>query len=219
MSALERVRALLAEAPGLERASDLAPVRLPVLEPFLDLLPDKGLRPGETVGITGAGATSLALALIARAAAEAWTAVAGLESLNLVAASELGVAIDRIVIVSDAGIGPLAAVVDAFDLVVARPALGVREIRKLHARVRERDAVLVCVGQTSETDLRLETTSARWHGLDGGHGHLRARTLSVTATGRGSGSRPKKATLWLPDEDGGVSIADDASILPLRRTG
>jgi len=33
MSALERVRALLAEAPGLGRACDLAPVHLPVADP------------------------------------------------------------------------------------------------------------------------------------------------------------------------------------------
>jgi hypothetical protein len=46
MSALDRVRALLAEAPGLERASELAPVQLPVLAPFMGLLPDGGLRPG-----------------------------------------------------------------------------------------------------------------------------------------------------------------------------
>src|SRR5713101_907309 len=95
VTALDRVRALLAEAPGLERASELAPVRVPVLQPFERVLPEAGLRPGSVTGVTGTGSTSLALALIARATRESWTAVAGLPSLNLVAASELGVAIDR----------------------------------------------------------------------------------------------------------------------------
>ena len=217
MSALERVRALLAEAPGLERASHLAPTHLPVAEAFAALLP--GLRPGSTLGVTGIGATSLALALVARASADAWTAVAGLGALSLVAASELGVATDRVVVVPEAGIDVLAAVVDAFDLVIARPALAPRDVRKLHARVRERDAVLVSVGRTAEVDLRLEATAAQWHGIDAGHGYLRARTITVTAVGRGSAAQKKRATLWLPDDEGGVSLASNATVVPLRRTG
>src|SRR5690349_11416134 len=121
MSALERVRALLAENLDLERASDLAPTHLPVFDAFTTLLP--GLAPGTTLGVTGTGATSLALALVARASKDSFTAVAGLPALSLVAASELGIAIDRVVVVPEATIDVLAAVVDAFDLVVARPAL------------------------------------------------------------------------------------------------
>jgi len=216
MSALERVRALLAEAPGLGRASDLAPTQLPVADAFTPLLP--GLRPGSVLGVTGTGATSLALALVARASTDSWTAVAGMPALSLVAASELGVAIDRVVVVPEAGIDALAAVVDAFDLVVARPAMAARDIRKLHARIRERDAVVVWIGNTTEADLRLESSTAQWHGIDDGHGYLRARKLTVTAVGRGSAAQTKRTTLWLPDDEGGVSTATD--VVPLmRRTG
>src|SRR5437762_1420206 len=96
MSALDRVRALLADSPDLGRASDLAPTHLPVADAFTSLLP--GLRPGSVLGVTGTGATSLALAIVARASTDSWTAVAGLPALSLVAASELGVAIDRVVV-------------------------------------------------------------------------------------------------------------------------
>jgi hypothetical protein len=215
MSALERVRALLAESPALERASDLAPTHLPVADAFTTLLP--GLRPGTMLGVTGTGATSLALALVARASRDSFTAVAGLPSLSLVTASELGVAIDRVVVVPEATIDVLAAVVDAFDLVVACPALSSRDIRNLHARIRERDAVLISIGTTAEADLHLQATNARWHGIDDGHGYLRARKLTVTAAGRGHAAHAKHATLWLPDDDGGVSVASD--VVPLRRTG
>ena len=212
MSALERVRALLAESPALERASDLAPTHMPVSDAFATLLP--GLRPGTTLGVSGTGATSLALALVARASQDSFTAVAGLPSVSLVAASELGVAIDRVVVVPEATLDVLAAVVDAFDLVVARPALAPRDVRKLQARLRERDAVLISIGRTSEADMRLECTGARWHGIDDGHGYLRARKLTVAATDHG---QTKRVTLWLPDEEGGVSVASD--IVPLRGTG
>jgi hypothetical protein len=214
MSALERVRALLEQAPGLQRASHLAPTYLPVHDAFAPLLP--GLRPGSTIGVSGIGATSLALALVARASADSFTAIAGLPSLNLVSASELGVAIDRVVVVSEATVDALAAVADAFDLVIARAALAPRDARNLQARVRERDAVLVTIGQLADSDMRLQTTNAVWDGLDAGHGYLRARRLTITAVGRGIGAHAKTTTLWLPDDEGGVSVATD--VIELRRT-
>jgi hypothetical protein len=219
VTALDRVRALLAEAPGLERASELAPVRVPVLEPFERLLPDPGLRPGSTVGVAGTGSTSLALALVARATENAWTAVAGLPSLNLVAASELGVAIDRLVVVPETTLDVLAALADAFDVVLARSSLPACDARKLYARVRERDAVLVLLGRHQEVDVTIETSILGWHGIDHGHGYLRARTLSVTVSGRGGAARPKQATMWLPDEDGDVSLAEDRAVVRVLRTG
>ena len=196
----------------LKRASDLVPVHLPVNDAFTSIVP--GLRPGTMLGVTGTGATSLALALVARASTDSFTVVAGLPSLNLVAASELGVAIDRVVVVPEATIDVLAAVVDAFDLVVARPQLGARDVRNLRARIRERDAVLISIGNTTEVDMHLQATDAQWHGLDDGHGYLRARKLTVAATVHG---QTKRTTLWLPDDEGGVSVATD--VIRLRRTG
>src|SRR5919106_1534888 len=99
----DAVRALLAGSPALQRASRLAPTRLPVLPAFEDILPFGGLRPGTTIGVTGVGATSLALSLVARASRELWTAAVGLPSLGLRAAAELGVDLDHLVVVAEPG--------------------------------------------------------------------------------------------------------------------
>lgn len=216
----DRVGALLAEAPSLERASDLAPNRLPVLPALEEILPFQGLRPGTTVGITGVGATSLALALVARASEESWTAAVGLQSLGLRATSELGIDLDRFVVVPDPKENwttILAALVDAFDVVLAHPPAQTSRPHRLNARVREQDAVLVALGHWPESDLTLHGTSATWHGIGRGHGYLRTRTLSVVVTGRGAAARPRHATLLLPDADGNVSLAQDTTVVSLRR--
>lgn len=205
----DRVRALLAEAPGLELASRITTARLPVPDALESILPYGGLRLGTTVGITGIGATSLGLALVSRASCEFWTAAVGLPHLSLAAAAELAVDLDRLVVVPDPGeqwVHTLAAVVDAFDVVLAYPAR-VSRPHRLSARVREHNAVLVSIGGWPESDLTIHGTSARWRGIGNGYGHLRTRTLDVTVTGRGSASRSVRSTLLLPDDDGNVSLA------------
>lgn len=220
----DRLRALLAEAPGLELASQIAPARLPVPPAFEAILPFEGLRLGTTVAITGVGATSLALGLVSRASRELWTAVVGLSDLSLSAAAELAVDLDRLVVVPDPRdqwTQTLAALVDAFDVVVFRGQHGApRTPQKLRARVRERDAVLLSVGGWPDSDLTIHGAAARWHGIGQGHGHLRTRTLEVSVTGRGSASRPVRSTLLLPDDNGDVALAtDEHVVVPMRKLG
>src|SRR3954464_1989083 len=91
---------------------------LPVLEPLRPLLPD-GLRRGSTVA-TG-DSTSLALALLAGPSGEgAWAATVGISNLGLAAAAELGVALDRLVVITDPApeswSSVVAALVDALDV-------------------------------------------------------------------------------------------------------
>lgn len=214
-----RVSTLLAETPGLERASKLTPSTLPVPAPFEDVLPARGLQLGTTLGVTGIGATSLALALVAAASKDSWTAVVGFPAMGLHAAGELGVALDRLVVVPDPGESwtpVLAALVDAFDVVLAHPpSVRLNRPHRLSARVREQDAVLVVVGRWPGCDVSVAGTSAIWHGIGRGHGHLRTRTLDVMVTGRRAASRQRRTTLWLPDADGNVSRAPTR----LRRVG
>ncbi|MGQ0830089.1 MAG: hypothetical protein ACT4OV_00250 [Microthrixaceae bacterium] len=213
--------------------------RLPVLEALEDLLPGAGLRRGATVSISAApgvgGATSLAMALVAEASRNgSWVAAVGLASLGLVAADELGVALERLVLVAapqrEGWGGVLAALIDGFDLVVLHPGRGgVRpaDARRLVARARERGSVLVQLGPgwPEGADLALEVTHARWEGLDGGHGHLRARKVRVLRRGRGEAAQPCTADLWLPAVGGSVEVVasttvrgalPDASVTPLR---
>ena len=169
--------------------------RLPVLPAFEGLLPGAGLRRGATVSIGSAagvgGATSLALALVAEASRTgSWVAAVGLPSLGLVAADELGVALERLVLVAaperDAWGGVVAALVDGFDLVIlhaGRTGVRTADARRLVARARERGAVLLQLGPgwPEGADLQLQVTRSRWEGLDDGHGHLQARKVRVTA--------------------------------------
>ena len=160
----DRVTALLASSPALGRASELTHhPRLPVLPALAGILPGGGLRPGTTVRVAGVGATSLALALMARASAGSWCAAVGLTALGIVAATELGVDLDHLVVVPDPGErwpSVAAAAVDAFDVVLACPPPGVRPHR-LTARVRERDAVLIVVGGWPGADVGIRGVSAR----------------------------------------------------------
>ncbi len=116
------------------RPTDLARDRcLAVLPAFDALLPASGLRRGTTAAVGArpgvTGATSLALALAAGASqAGSWVAAVGLGSLGLVAAAELGVSLERLVLVADPGREPtgwatvVAALVDGFDVVLVAAA-------------------------------------------------------------------------------------------------
>lgn len=192
---------------------------LPVLPPLQPLLPGAGLRRGSVVTVTGS--TSLALALIAGAsAAGSWCAAVGLPSLGLLAASEVGIALDRFPVVawpSSRWAWVVASLLDGFDAVVACPprrpvgagwrsAVSGSDARRLAARGRERGSVLVVTGEWPEpTDVRLDIESARWHGLGQAHGSLRGRQVEVVSTGRGAASRRRRAKLWLPDHRGAVA--------------
>lgn len=202
----------------------LLPV-LPALEP---LLPAGGLRRGSVVAVEGS--TSLALALLAGASAQgSWCAAAGLPALGMAAAAELGVALDRFPVVRSPGRGSgpggwawvVAALLDAFDIVLARPpGGGMRgsDGRRLTARVRERGAVLVVAGGWAEpAEVRLRVASSTWEGVGQGHGRLRARRVEVVVGGRGAAARERRAALWLPHADGGVREVVDERRAHARR--
>jgi len=188
---------------------------LPVPEPMVGLLPDGGLRRGSVVSCGGAGAVSLALALVgAASAAGSWCAVVGVDDVGVLAASGYGLDLRRLAVVRTSPAQWAAAVgllLDGVDLVVVRPPDRPRSsaVRQLVARARDRRAVLVVLAdrarwpEPSDVDLRVTTT--RWRGLDRGAGHLRDRRATVVAQGRGSAVRPVRRHLWLPSASGQVA--------------
>jgi hypothetical protein len=52
----------------------------------------------------------------------------------------------------------------------------------------------------------------RWTGLGDGHGRLRACCAEVTADGRGQAAATRTRWLWLPAEDGTVTVAGPAGL-------
>ena len=216
----------LREAADRARPVALAGERvLPVVAALGELLPAGGLRRGSTVCVRGGPASSsLALALVAEASAlGSWCAAVGWPSLGVAAAAELGVALERFPLVSSPPPGEwptiVAALLDAFDVVLARPPvrLSLGNARRLSARARERGAVLVVVGGDVEgADVRLATTAAEWRGLGAGHGHLTGRVVDVVAGGRGAASRERRVRVWLPAPGGGVQSFQPRRVRALR---
>jgi hypothetical protein len=182
---------------------------LPVHPALRDVLPT-GLRRGSTMAVSGS--VSLLLALLGSASADgAWCALVGFPKISAEAAAEYGMDLRRLAIIPSAGAGwttAVGALLDAVDIVAARPPrLVPGEVRRLAARARSRDAVLVSYGEWPGADARLRITDGRWTGLGEGTGRLTARRVEVHADGKGPAARPRSATLWLPAPGGGVEAA------------
>ncbi len=164
---------------------------LPIAPGLAPLLPS-GLVRGTTLSV--AGSTSLVLALLAEAsAAGAWVAVVGMPGVGVLAAHQLGLALDRVVLVPDPGPDcprVVAALVDGVDaVVVGDVALADADRRRLSSRARERSAVLVTTSPWPGASVVLTVERTRWSGVGRGDGRLRDRVLSVSRVGRGAAAR------------------------------
>ncbi|MFV0257145.1 MAG: hypothetical protein ACK5PP_01680 [Acidimicrobiales bacterium] len=194
---------------------------LPVPEPIADLFPAGGLQQGSSVGFRGPGGHALALALAASAlGTTGWMAAVGAEDVGWVAAAELGVPLERLLVVSSASASHhptvLAALVETMDVILLGPGppVGHRNARRITARIRERGTVMFHLdggrGWPDPLDLVCTTADPRWEGVGVGHGHLRHRWLSVGLEGRRAPGRVRPVTVGLPGPGGGLTPADPA---------
>ena len=196
---------------SIERVFD-APAVLPVAAPLASALPRGGLARGSVVSLLGQGATSLLYALLAGPVG-CWSALVGMPGLGLSAAAELGVDLNRVVLVPDPGSDVLQVVsilIDGVDLVaVALPAAGrpaPSRQRVIGGRLRQRGAVLLVLGSWPGADLVLTARGVGWHGLGRGYGRLRDRELAVRVGGRRSAGRGSEAELLLRADRDAVRI-------------
>ncbi len=206
------LRAELGGAPvvavsGLVRPG-LAPLPVP---PGLSGVLPSGLRRGSTIAVTGS--LSLLLALLGAPSRQgAWSAMLGMPTVSAEAAAESGIDLRRLAIINPPGGGwtaaawttAVGALLDAVDVVVARP--GITPItdgdaRRLAARARTRDAVLILFGQQATTwpavQTRLSARHGRWSGIGDGYGRITGRQLIVSVTGKAASGRPRDTELWL----------------------
>ena len=203
---------------------------LPVLPELRAALPGGGLRRGATVAV---GSSSVLLALLAGASrAGSWCGVVGLPTLNLVAAAEMGIALDRLALVPHPGTEwttVVAALLDGLDIVVAAPPGPVAPVvaKRFAARARQRGSVFVpvvsrhlgrigqaaFVGAWPGADLVVEEAHGVWEGLGQGRGRLRRRQMTIQVHGRGAASALRETTIWLP----GPGAPDD-KVVPFRRS-
>ncbi|MGW4645875.1 hypothetical protein [Kitasatospora sp. NPDC004289] len=202
---MEASLAALAPRLQLSRPGQLVPV-LPALE---GLLPERGLRPGAVVSVTGGG-TALLLALAAAAStAGTWCAAVGIEGLGLLAAAELGVDLSRLVVVGEAGdqwARVATALADGVGVLLLRPSGRVqpRVAEQLTTVARRGGCALVVSGEWPGARVRLRVAARSWEGVGQGRGRLRARRLVVEAGGRGAAARERQHHLWLPDREGSI---------------
>lgn len=186
---------------------------LPVLSPLTGLFPSGGLRRGSTVVVSrgsSPGATTLMLALLAAASQRgSWCAIVGLPRVGLVAAAEMGLALDRTALIPHPGAQHdkvVATLLDGFDIVVAASLGNPQPVlrNQLAARARQHGGVLIPFRETDRAsdwegaDVALSTEGSTWHGLGAGRGRLRSRELTVVARGRGASARPRRISVWLP---------------------
>jgi hypothetical protein len=192
---------------------------LPVLPALRGLLPSAGLPRGQVITTDGAGLLCLALAAGASAAG-AWCAAVGLPSLGVRAGVDAGLDHERLLLIADPGAAwpqVVAALLDGCDIVLLRPPdrppdrPSAQLRRKLEAAARRHGSVLLIAGEWEGAQTRLLVADREWGGIGAGYGRLRACRVQVVAEGRGAGTRPRAAWLWLPGPDGTVTPAPDVS--------
>lgn len=185
---------------------------LPALRPLLT-----GLRRGQVVAVPGepgnGGSRSgvLPWALAAQACIDgSWCAAVGLPEAGVLAAADLGVDPDRLILVDEPQerwADVVAALLAAVDVLLVRPprrpATGL--VRRLAGLARQHGSVLVSVGDWEGASVRLQVTEATWTGVGAGHGRLAGRRARVEVRGRGADARGRSAWLWLPGPDGQVT--------------
>lgn len=189
---------------------------LVVPEPLAPLFPAGGLQRGWSVGFNGVGGWSVALALLGPAlGSDGWVGCVGLEDLGLVAADEVGVPLDRVVMVESPGPthwpDVVAALIEAVDVVCLGPPgrmVRAATAARLAGRAREQGTVLFHLdgGQSwpRALDAELTARSLGWSGIGVGHGRLRSRRLEVASQGRRSMAQPRQVEVLLPGPGGGV---------------
>lgn len=176
-----------------QRIAEMQPLRLderalPTPAELRALLPGGALRAGAPTTVQGS--LQLALALVSAVSASgAWCGAIGLPELGVEAAAQLGLALDRFVLVPEPGchaLGITAALGEVLTAVILRPPgrVAPAEAARLAAKLRDRGTALVSLGPWPGAESRLRVTASRWSGLGTGHGLLDTRELSVRSDDR-----------------------------------
>ena len=199
-----------------ELRNHIAPVTLArehclaVPGPLAPLLPRDGIQKGQTLGFAGSGSWSIALAMAGAAVGnDGWLAIVNAPEVGLCAAGELGVDLERVLVIEsvpgDRIPTALAAMNETIDLILLgpHPPLSHRDVRRLSARNRERGTVIFHLDSgrnwPSPLDISFTVTNSRWFGLGDGHGYLQWRQLDVEATGRRAAAQTRRASIALPE--------------------
>ncbi|WP_197060603.1 hypothetical protein [Arthrobacter sp. L77] len=168
------------------QATTLDSRRLPTVPALAHILPGGGLQSGGSYTVRNS--TTLAMALLAGPSSTgAWCSVVGMPDFSVEAAEGFGINLDRLILVPDPGsqwLTVTAALVDVVSVILTRAPdhLAPTEWARLKARLRQRGAALITLGNWKQSDSTLGVAESAWEGLGSGSGHLRSRRLKITAT-------------------------------------
>jgi len=173
---------------------------LPVSPDLRAMFPEGGLVRGRTVLCGGDAAVALALRIVSQPTqAGSWLGVVGVHNIGVQAASEQGVALQRVVFVQPATsraewVSTVAAAADGFDVLMLEVPHGitVADARRVQTRIQSRRNALVLIGATQklalqsvfQADVVIDTTTTQWNGIERGAGHVQSREVCVTVSGR-----------------------------------
>lgn len=172
------------------------------------------LRTGEAYAVDS---PSLAMALAAGPSqAGEWIGIVGAPDLGLEAAAGFGIDLERTVVVPRPGelwLSVTAGLLDVASMVIVKPPVpaSAQQAERLKARLRMKDAALVCWGEWPRSDATLTVTESSWHGMGRGHGRLTARSVVVSVR---QGGAARRIQLWLPGLDQQVAELDHV-VVPL----
>jgi hypothetical protein len=174
---------------------------IPTHPAIAGLLPGGGLKQGVAYSVDRSATLLMAL-LAAPSAAGTWCGVVGVPEFGVEAAAGFGIDLDRLVLVprpGDQWLAVTAAIADVLGVVVTRPPRRASDasVSRLTARLRQRGSTLLVLGPWPQSEAMLSLSESSWSGIGQGNGHLSARQVTVTVTGRAG--RPRSARLWLPD--------------------
>lgn len=214
---LAKHQAVLQHLQELDGVVSPKGTHLPLLEPLQPLF-GGDLPKGWVVSLAaqaGSANSSLALALAAATTAQgSWVVALGWPSLGLVAAHNLGVNLNRLVLAdvssSEETLLALDTLVGSVELIMVNNLrLNGREHRHLTSRLRTRGTTLISVNTSWHTtpDITLWASTLSWEGLGNGHGHLRLRRVNIRSRGRRKASQERSVQVWLPGPEGKVESA------------
>ena len=173
---------------------------LPVPSDLRAMFIHGGLVRGRTVLCSGDAAITLALRTVSQATqAGSWLGVVGVRNIGVQAASEQGVALQRVVFVQPATtraewVSTVAAAADGFDVLMLEVPHGitVADARRVQTRVQSRRNALVLTSATQklalqsvfQPDVVMDATTTQWNGIERGAGHVQSRDVCVAVSGR-----------------------------------
>lgn len=179
---------------------DIKPLRqttapiLPISNDMNSILQQRGIPLGSCVGITGS--TSLLHVLLkGPTLKKLWCAIVGMPDFGVLAATELGVDIKRLLFLPyprTKWVKAASSLLDACSVVVVnlQNSYSHAEAQHLAARARHHRHVLVLTGkyatQWPQLDLSLHCDTIHWDGIKNGDGYLHQQHLEITATGKGT---------------------------------